>query len=164
MPLRPGSTGGDNGGSGNDPGHGGHRRVGGSSPNNATGPSGQLEKTVTLGIARAARDDPGQFRVLLTREDDANLGLTDRASVARLSGAVAFVSVHCNGSKDPTVQRSSAYIHERGSAESMRLAEAVLSRVRDVTGSRPRQVQRAACSAYCSPRATCPRQPRVWWR
>jgi len=27
-----------------DPGHGGHERVGGSSPNNATGPSGQPRK------------------------------------------------------------------------------------------------------------------------
>jgi len=97
-----------------------------------------------LGIAEAARDDPGPFRVILTRDADINLGLAERASVAKANRAFAFVSVHCNGSKDPTVQRSSAYIHERGSADSMRLADAVLGRVREVTGSPRRKVKRAA--------------------
>ena len=39
-----------------DPGHGGSRRIGGSSPNNATSASGQLEKTMTLDLAKRLID------------------------------------------------------------------------------------------------------------
>jgi N-acetylmuramoyl-L-alanine amidase len=43
-----------------DPGHGGTTTVGDSSPNNATGPTGLLEKTLTLQVAqRAAERVPG---------------------------------------------------------------------------------------------------------
>ncbi|MFL6331777.1 MAG: N-acetylmuramoyl-L-alanine amidase, partial [Pyrinomonadaceae bacterium] len=35
-----------------DPGHGGETAVGGSSPNNATGPNKLLEKNLTLDLAR----------------------------------------------------------------------------------------------------------------
>jgi N-acetylmuramoyl-L-alanine amidase len=38
-----------------DPGHGETRTVGGSSPNNATGPAGTKEKTLTLAVGLAAR-------------------------------------------------------------------------------------------------------------
>jgi N-acetylmuramoyl-L-alanine amidase len=53
-----------------DPGHGGTQRVGGSSPNNAKGPTGLLEKTVTLQLgleARTALAATG-VSVLLTRD------------------------------------------------------------------------------------------------
>ena len=89
-----------------DPGHGGQQKTGGSSPNNATSCSGVKEKAMTLELARlvrkelnrisAARPD-SNIEVHLTRAGDRNLGLTDRARVARAKAANVFVSIHYNG-------------------------------------------------------------------
>ncbi|MFG1480034.1 N-acetylmuramoyl-L-alanine amidase [Xanthobacter sp. V4C-4] len=81
-----------------DPGHGGHVRVGNSSPNNAVGPTGLLEKTVTLNLAhRAEKILSGRgHTVVLTRAGDVNLGLADRAEAARSIAAPVFVSIHLN--------------------------------------------------------------------
>src|SRR5262245_416763 len=79
-----------------DPGHGGIERVGGSTPNDAVGPAGLLEKSIALDIARRAvrRLSNRGRRAALTRDADANLSLEDRAAVARGAGAPVFVSVH----------------------------------------------------------------------
>jgi len=75
-----------------DPGHGG-RDVG------ARGPDGQLEKAVTLALARriAVGLNPN-YRVVLTRTDDYRLGITDRTALANREKAVLFVSLHVGGS------------------------------------------------------------------
>jgi len=89
-----------------DPGHGGKNRIGGSSANNATSFSGVPEKTMTLELVKQVRKElnkiasgrPGSnVKVHLTRADDSNLGLADRAKVARTKGADVFLSVHYNG-------------------------------------------------------------------
>ncbi|MEE4298894.1 MAG: N-acetylmuramoyl-L-alanine amidase, partial [Pseudomonadales bacterium] len=89
-----------------DPGHGGNRRLGGSSPNNAVSASGVLEKVMTLELAQAiaaelealARRRRGlTLDVHLTRETDENLGLSARAAVAAETGADVFLSLHYNG-------------------------------------------------------------------
>lgn len=89
-----------------DPGHGGKSEKGGSSANNATSPSGVLEKNVTLRMAFLTREallqqaqvGNHQIKVVLTREDDSNLGLSDRAAVAKKNNAALFLSIHCNAS------------------------------------------------------------------
>lgn len=84
-----------------DPGHGGTVRIGGSSPNNARSPSGVLEKELTLEIAHLVRsalaDRAPRLRVELTRTTDTNLGLADRARVAKTAKADLFLSIHFNG-------------------------------------------------------------------
>lgn len=89
-----------------DPGHGGSSKTGGSSANNATSASGVPEKTMTLELVKLVRKElkrissvrPGSdIKVHLTRASDRNLGLADRAKVARSKGANVFVSVHYNG-------------------------------------------------------------------
>ena len=90
-----------------DPGHGGSVEVGGSSPNNAVSPSGVLEKNVTLRLAFLVRDAIAaeaqignhQVKVILTRDGDTNLGLANRAEVAKKSSADLFLSIHCNASE-----------------------------------------------------------------
>lgn len=90
-----------------DPGHGGTAKVGGSSPNNATSPSGVLEKNITLRMAFLVRDAIAEaatlgnhdVKVILTRETDKNLGLDARAKVARTNKADVFLSIHCNASE-----------------------------------------------------------------
>jgi N-acetylmuramoyl-L-alanine amidase len=89
-----------------DPGHGGQHKTGGSSPNNATSYSGVQEKTMTLELAKLVRKElkkissersDANIKVHLTRAGDSNLGLADRARVARTKAANVFVSIHCNG-------------------------------------------------------------------
>ena len=89
-----------------DPGHGGQQKTGGSSPNNATSYSGVKEKAMTLELARLVRKElnrissarpDSNIEVHLTRAGDRNLGLTDRARVARAKAADVFVSIHYNG-------------------------------------------------------------------
>ncbi len=76
-----------------DPGHGGHD-PGAISPQTAT-----REKDVTLGVARAIRDEllkGGRVRVALTRDDDRFLILQERAEIARGLKADLFISVHAD--------------------------------------------------------------------
>lgn len=88
-----------------DPGHGGSLDVGGSSKNNAQSPSGVLEKNMTLRFAFLVRDALAEaaalgghdVKVFLTRDGDKNLGLSDRARVAKTKKADVFLSIHFNG-------------------------------------------------------------------
>lgn len=128
-----------------DPGHGGTQPVGGSSPNNAVGPTGLLEKTVTLEVALLARDVLLSIGVSceLTRSTDVNLGLADRAHVARDGNADAFVSIHFNGSNDHNAQGTETWVHTRASPESRSLASLVQGAILDVTRYRDRGVKDA---------------------
>lgn len=75
-----------------DPGHGGK-------DHGKTGPSGLMEKDVNLMLAEVMRDrirDKLGLEVILTREDDRLLSLTQRTEIANEMGADVFISVHCN--------------------------------------------------------------------
>jgi N-acetylmuramoyl-L-alanine amidase/GH25 family lysozyme M1 (1,4-beta-N-acetylmuramidase) len=125
-----------------DPGHGGSTRVGGSSPNNATGPNGLLEKDVTLDLGRRVSSAlAGKARVIMTREGDDNRSLAERARVARDANADVFVSIHMNGFGDASVDGSEAWIAKHPSDGSRMLARSVLDRVVSVTQARDRGVQ-----------------------
>ena len=79
-----------------DPGHGGDDR-------GAVGPGGSEEKQLTLSVAqrvKALGADRG-LRVLLTREDDRQISLMQRAAFANGSGASFFISLHANASPSP---------------------------------------------------------------
>lgn len=118
-----------------DPGHGGWRNTGGSSWNNAVGPAGTLEKTLTLDIARraAARLRAAGHAVTLTRDDDVNLSLADRAAVARRLQAEVFVSVHFNGSTGHNAQGTETLVHTNHAVASARLSLAVQDALLPVT-------------------------------
>ena len=89
-----------------DPGHGGSLETGGSSANNATTPSGILEKNMTLRLGLLVRDalkdaavaGGHTIKVVMTRVTDKNLGLTQRANVAKTNNAKLFLSIHFNAS------------------------------------------------------------------
>src|SRR5688500_10830680 len=87
-----------------DPGHGGTFEVGGSSWNNAISFSGVMEKSMTLQMGLLVRQalqslstNRLTLKVVMTRETDLNLGLPDRAGVARVKKADRFLSIHFNG-------------------------------------------------------------------
>lgn len=130
-----------------DPGHGGTQPVGNppSSPNNATGPQGTLEKTVVLDIGLRCRDFLRRqgVTVVMTRETDENLGLYTRANIARDSRADAFVSIHLNGNVDPSVQGTETYVYNgtATNSDSYRLATLVQNQSLAATGLRNRGVK-----------------------
>jgi len=78
-----------------DPGHGGRER-------GATGPSGLIEKDVTLVLARKLRaqlqKDP-TVSVVLTRDQDRFLPLDERTAIANHNRADLFISIHLNASR-----------------------------------------------------------------
>src|SRR4051794_34133374 len=95
-----------------DPGHGGPKRIDNSDANHAKGPSGLLEKTVTLDIAKRMKDrlDNAGHTVVLTRSSDKNLSLAGRAHVAKKRKAPVFVSIHFNGF-DGKTQGTETFCH-----------------------------------------------------
>lgn len=73
-----------------DPGHGGHDP-------GALGPRGLEEKFVALQVGLMLRELlKDECRVIMTRETDVFLTLSERASFANRNGADAFLSIHCN--------------------------------------------------------------------
>ena len=128
-----------------DPGHGGAKTVGGSSPNNAHGPppDALLEKNLTLALARrlpALLDRDADVK--LTRSDDRNLSLAARAAVAKSSGARVFVSIHFNGSADAKVDGTEVWVAKDATSASLSLARDLLQRVVAVTSVRDRGVRK----------------------
>ncbi|WP_299772510.1 N-acetylmuramoyl-L-alanine amidase [uncultured Tateyamaria sp.] len=119
-----------------DAGHGGFRNVGGSSWNNAVGPNGTLEKTLTLKVATllAAQLPDAE----LTRTTDVNISLAARARVAKSAKAKAFVSIHFNASRDGTAQGTETLIHTNYSSASAQLSLLVQDNLLQVTGLRDR--------------------------
>ncbi|MBX6320664.1 MAG: N-acetylmuramoyl-L-alanine amidase [Rhodospirillaceae bacterium] len=88
-----------------DPGHGGIDP-------GAISPSGLEEKTITLAVAKAVRDQllaTGDYRVMLTRGDDTFIRLRDRFEIARSAGAALFVSLHADSHDDPQTRGASVY-------------------------------------------------------
>jgi N-acetylmuramoyl-L-alanine amidase len=76
-----------------DPGHGGDDQ-------GAKGPGGELEKDITLAVARAtaARLQADGITVRLTRDSDEAVALTDRTALANRLQAAVFLSIHANAS------------------------------------------------------------------
>lgn len=125
-----------------DPGHGGLKKIGGSSPNNASGPTGLLEKTVTLDIALRAKSliEALGHKVKLTRATDDNLGLANRAAVAKAAQAPVFVSIHMNG-YDQRAQGTETWLHSVHTMQSAALAQHIQQAMLKATKLKDRFVQ-----------------------
>jgi N-acetylmuramoyl-L-alanine amidase len=127
-----------------DPGHGGSEAAGGSSANNAVGPNGMLEKDVALDLGRrVAMLLSESARVVLTRNDDSNLSLTERARVAADNDAALFASIHLNGFADAGVDGVEAWVARGANERSKRLALALVDRIRTAAGLADRGVKEA---------------------
>ena len=104
-----------------DPGHGGVDP-------GAIGSSGIYEKIITLAAARqlkARLEETGRYKVVLTRERDVSVGLTERRELAHDAGADIFVSLHADSIANRTVRGLSVYtLSEKASdAEAAALAD-----------------------------------------
>lgn len=73
-----------------DPGHGGKDP-------GAVGPSGLLEKDVNLDVSKVLKMLlEKELEVIMTREDDSFVPLSERARIANEASADLFISIHCN--------------------------------------------------------------------
>ncbi len=84
-----------------DPGHGGKDP-------GALGSNGLQEKTIVLDVSKALRrlirKHLPRYRVIMTRDKDVFVPLTERTKLANDSNAVVFLSIHANASKRHKVQ------------------------------------------------------------
>jgi N-acetylmuramoyl-L-alanine amidase len=95
-----------------DPGHGGP-------DTGAKGPNKRLEKTVTLNLAHIlARQLEARYRVVLTRNGDYALDISDRTAVANHARAEIFISLHTGNSFIHNINGSAVYFYRpfQGSA------------------------------------------------
>jgi N-acetylmuramoyl-L-alanine amidase len=92
-----------------DPGHGGT----GASDSYRIGPTGECEEWINLRVALMLRDmlEAKGARVLMTRTEDVQVPLDDRARLAVNGKADAFISIHHNATADPTVNFPIIYYH-----------------------------------------------------
>lgn len=103
-----------------DPGHGGPE-VG------AKGPAGNLEKDLTLAMARklrAALTNSLGIQSFLTRDRDQEVGLDERAAFANNYKADLFISIHANASRSQGAKGSEVYFlaYQSTDEESRRVA------------------------------------------
>lgn len=114
-----------------DAGHGGHDPGAGRTP--------LVEKVLTLGLARALRDElikGGGVRVAMTRDDDRFLLLPERSGMARRLNADLFISIHADSVEDGAdVRGASVYtLSERGTNETAARLAARENRADTVNG------------------------------
>ena len=83
-----------------DPAHGG-------ADNGARGPGGLNEKDVVLALARGIRAELAQrgYRVVMTRDSDADPSFDDRATMANQAPGAVFVSIHVASTGTPGTAR-----------------------------------------------------------
>jgi N-acetylmuramoyl-L-alanine amidase len=121
-----------------DPGHGGgpdkpNNR--GSSWNRARGPNGLLEKDVVFDLAlRTAARLRDHARVEITRSEQDNPSLGERADLARRSNANVFLSLHLNGSHNREDDGTDVYVAPDAPQSSRAFGESVWRRLSSVTG------------------------------
>jgi N-acetylmuramoyl-L-alanine amidase len=100
-----------------DPGHGGHDR-------GARGPTGLLEKRVTLELAqKLALRLESRYLVRLTRSDDYNVELHQRTATANHSKADLFISLHTGAGFVHATQGLAVYYYQTGKPGTESVAE-----------------------------------------
>jgi N-acetylmuramoyl-L-alanine amidase len=91
-----------------DPGHGGHDR-------GARGPTGLLEKVVTLELAhKLALRLESRYLVRLTRSDDYTVELHQRTATANQAKADLFISLHTGAGFAHATQGLAVYYYQTG--------------------------------------------------
>lgn len=124
-----------------DAGHGGSSRAGSSTAHGVRGPSGALEKEVTLALARDVVARLGA-QAELTRDGDYNLPLGARATQALRGRAEIFVSLHANGGA-PEQAGPETWVHPEAGVASHRLAHQLQQALSALTFGARAEPQRA---------------------
>lgn len=90
-----------------DPGHGGED----SGATNATDTAFESTATFDTAIALKAKLEAQGATVMLTRPNDVFVDLEDRSEVSNLNQVDAFISIHYDGSEDPTWSGTTTYYY-----------------------------------------------------
>ncbi|MDQ0214595.1 N-acetylmuramoyl-L-alanine amidase [Oikeobacillus pervagus] len=95
-----------------DPGHGGEDR-------GTTGVKGTFEKFLTLRTAEQLYQklQKAGANVILTRDHDSNVSLPLRVAIAKIYDADAFISIHYDSIKDPTINGFTTYYYHNDDRE-----------------------------------------------
>ena len=120
-----------------DPGHGGK------DPGAVSG--GVDEKDITLDVSKkiASCLEAQCCTVMLTRETDVFVELSDRARMANAAQADLFVSVHCNSSTRADTTGMEVYHYTHASEASKRAARVIYDKLLPACGLRGRGVKAA---------------------
>lgn len=135
-----------------DPGHGG-------SDSGAIGPTGIMEKSVTLRVSRELKRllEAEGATVILTRTGDTEVSskgasatsveeLQARCDVANEAKADIFLSIHADAFTNREVKGTTAYYYTQGTKQSKRLADCVRTALIDSIGTIDRGTQ--TCNFY----------------
>ncbi|WP_313991942.1 N-acetylmuramoyl-L-alanine amidase [uncultured Selenomonas sp.] len=130
-----------------DPGHGG-------SDSGAIGPTGIMEKSVTLRVSRELKRllEAEGASVVLTRTGDTEVSpkgasatsveeLEARCAVANRAQADIFLSIHADAFTNREVKGTTAYYYTKGTKQSKRLADSVRMALIDAIGTLDRGTQ-----------------------
>ena len=121
-----------------DAGHGGHDP-------GAIGPSGVKEKDINLAISKLLKSELEKLGavVVLTRDQDYFLQLSERTDIANMSDFDAFISIHCD-SYLSTSQGTTTFYNNRvnyNGPKSIQLAQVVQKNLINAIGTTNRGVQ-----------------------
>ena len=135
-----------------DPGHGG-------SDSGAIGPTGIMEKSVTLRVSRELKRllEAEGATVILTRTDDTEVSpkgasatsveeLQARCDIANRAKSDIFLSIHADAFTNREVKGTTAYYYTNGSKQSKKLADSVRTALVDSLGTVDRGTQ--TCNFY----------------
>lgn len=110
-----------------DPGHGGI-------DTGAEGPTGTLEKTITLAFALELKkklDDTDKYDVFLTRDRDLFLRLDERVRIARQHAADLFVSIHADSIRFKDFRGATVYTVADKASDAEAAAKAIRENLAD---------------------------------
>lgn len=115
-----------------DPGHGGDQPGARFKEGSRT----IYEKHITLaiGLKVAERLAKQGASVIMTRAEDASIGLYERTTMANQAGAHFFISIHCDSNTRPNSASGTTIYYHRDDADSRALGQAILNEIVKVSG------------------------------
>lgn len=135
-----------------DPGHGGNDA-------GAIGPTGVMEKTVTLNVALELRRllEAEGATVVMTRDSDTTVSvkgakasdieeLGARCDVGNRAGAHIFISIHADSFTRPEARGTTGYYYSKGSGAGQKLADCIRRNLVEQLGTPSRGTQ--PCNFY----------------
>ncbi|MGQ0674006.1 MAG: N-acetylmuramoyl-L-alanine amidase [Hyphomicrobium sp.] len=98
-----------------DPGHGGH--------DTGAQKNGAVEKEVVLAFAKVLREKlnkTGRYNILMTRDDDRFIELSERVDYAERNKAQLFIAIHADYTTRSSARGATIYSLREGTAESLK--------------------------------------------
>lgn len=100
---------------------------------------GKYEKAVALATAKILKSEleKNGFKVVLTRDSDIFLELSERCQISNRANADLFISIHCNSAENKSAEGVETWFC-KGSTKGEKVAEIVQSDLIEATGAKNR--------------------------